>query len=250
MKTIRTVPGLGTPDFDINKYGINADVDGSEDIWNYGGTKTHLTVADTLYISSDDETNDVGIEITVEYIDEDGAAQTIVGNLHAVDARTFISLGVDGFAVNRAWVSGVLEQITGNVYVSSDNTDAGPDGIPDTVADIEAFLEPADQNTMQAIYYIPNEVQGRTISGAWLYGYYADIHGNVASASTVRFRKLEPDGSWRTIESRGITNSFPVNRKWPKAKYFLPGTIIKLDTLAGDSNLNMTGGFDLELDPQ
>ncbi|MBW2559238.1 MAG: hypothetical protein JRE40_00135 [Deltaproteobacteria bacterium] len=247
MKTMRTVPGLGTPFFDINKYGINVDVDGSEDLWNYGGTKTHRTTAATLYISSDDETNDVGIEITVGYIDADGAAAFVTGNLDAVDARVFVSLGVTGFAVNRAWVSGDGEQITGNVYISSDNTDAGGDGIPDTITTLEAFLEPADQNTMQAILYIPNEMKGRKVHGAWVFGYYADIHGNVAAASTVRFRKLEPSGSWRTVESRGITNSFPVNRRWPKAQFFTAGTIIKLDTVAGDSNLNMTGGFDLEL---
>jgi len=247
MKTIRTVPGHGTPSFDINKYGLNADVDGAEDLWNYGGTKTHLAVAAILYISSDDETNDVGIEITVDYIDADGAAAQIVGTLHAVDARTFVSLGVTGFAVNRAYVSGAGEQITGNIYVSSDNTDAGGNGIPDTVGKIEAFLEPADQNTMQAIYYIPNATKGRTVHGARLFGFYADIHGNVAAVSTVRMRYLAPGGSWRTIESRGVTNARGIDRSWPKSQFFLAGGILKLDTQAGDSNLSMTGGFDLEL---
>lgn len=247
MKTIRTVPGLGTSPYDVNKYGINADVDGSEDLWNYGGTKTHLAAAATLYISSDNQANDVGIEITVEYIDALGVAQTVVGNLDGTDARVFVSLAVSGLAVNRAWVSGALEQITGNVYVSSDNTDVGGDGIPDTVADIEAFLEPADQNTMQAIYRVPTQVNNKTVHGAWIFGYFADIHGNVASSTTVRLRKLEPSGAWRTVESRGCTNSFPINRKWPKAKLVPAGTILKLDTIAGDSNLNMTGGFDLEL---
>lgn len=227
-------------------FGRNPQVDTAsdpEDVWFYGGLKTLLAVAATLYISSD-STLDTGVEITVEYLDSSWEAQTIISHLHAGDGRIFVSLGVTAWRVNRAWVSNG-SPLVGNVFVSSDPADVGGDGIPDDVTKIEGYIPAADQQTLQAIYTIPAGRIGRVIS------WYGSLISNVASSrAVIRLAQRQLGRGKRTVELLGISNAgSPMERCWPMSQPYPARTTLCVEVAeVSHNNLDIAAGYYLWLD--
>lgn len=229
----------------VHKFGRNPDIDMAtdpEDVWAYGGLKTLLAAAATLYISSD-AAADQSVEITVEYLDANWLVQTVIGTTDPANGRVFVSLGVTAWRVNRAWVSDA-SVLAGNVYVSSDNTDAGGDGIPDTVANIEGYIPAADHQTLQAIYTIPAGKVGHAA------GWYASLISTVAtSRATVRLVQKQLGKTKRTVEVMGISvGGPPMINHWPMTQSFPAQTTLLVEVVEVSHNdLDIAGGFYLRL---
>lgn len=246
MKTFRVLPAVDNDGNMINKFGYNTATVAGDTIWALSTAKVDPVAAATLYISSSNQASDVGKQITVEYIDANGAHAEVTGTLHATDARTFVSLGVTGIAVNRAYLASA-GALVGNVYVSNLNTDVGGDGIPDNLNNCLAYIPSADGQTQQAFYHIPNAKGGRTVRGAWLYGWAATLNGNTTATSTIRLAQRQSGGAWRTVETQGMMGQSPIKRQYPKAKFFPAGTFLKIEATAASVSINVTATLDVEL---
>ncbi|KKN78277.1 hypothetical protein LCGC14_0351360 [marine sediment metagenome] len=146
----------------VNKFGQNVTVGATlEDVWDYSAAYEYLaddTFA-TMYISSDDELSDVGLTFSVTGIDSDYNYSTVTGTLHAVDARTMVAI-TSGAADNKWWrifriINTSGTPVSGNIYVSKDNTDAGGNGIPDDTDDIQAQAIIGNDQTLMALWSCP-----------------------------------------------------------------------------------------------
>ena len=145
----------------VNKFGHNSDTGATlEDVWDYSGAYTYLaddTFA-TMYISSDSAA-DTGMLFNVQGIDDEYNFFSANVTTDASDGRTFVAIdtgstGGDAWRVFRVInLSGTNQ--TGNIYVSKDNTDAGGDGIPDTVSNIQAQVKAYAQQTLMALWTVP-----------------------------------------------------------------------------------------------
>ena len=173
----------------VNKFGCNPSVPATlEDVWD--GSAVYEYLADDtfslMYISSDDQSNDVGITWKVSGIDSDYNYSEVTGTLDGTDARTFVAL-TSGATDNKWWrifraynTSGTA--MTGNLYVSKANTDAGGDGIPDTATDIQAKILIAREQTLMALWTVPT---GKT---AWIHHYYASTSSAKVTEVTLLVR--------------------------------------------------------------
>ena len=138
----------------INKFGRNNDVNTDtdpEDVW-VGPTDTYnwLASASTLYISSDDA-NDTE-QMLVQGLNSDWELQQAVVTLSGL---TFVELeNVTWIRIHRM-INANGDVLVGNIYLSSDNTDAGGDGIPDTLTDVHAFILAGQQGTQQTAFSTP-----------------------------------------------------------------------------------------------
>ncbi|KKN73939.1 hypothetical protein LCGC14_0395040 [marine sediment metagenome] len=163
----------------VNKFGQNPAVGATlEDVWGYSALYDYLAddVFAIMYISSDDELSDVGLTFSVTGIDSDYNYSTVTGTLHAVDARIMVAL-TSGAADNKWWrifrvtnTSGT--PVTGNIYASKDNTDAGGNGIPDDTDDIQAQIIIGNEQTLMALWSCP---VGNT---AYLTNFFASTSSN------------------------------------------------------------------------
>ena len=152
--TLEWMAGLGiTPEVSyIRKYGHNDDIGTGayEDMWSYGGDYNWPSSSgQAMYISSSDAADTQ--TIVVMGLDENFEEVTEIVTLQG---KTFVPLTGLWSRVHRAYNNGSTD-LAGTVYVSSDNTDAGGDGIPDVTTAIHTTVEAEFQQTMQAIYTVP-----------------------------------------------------------------------------------------------
>lgn len=232
IKSVRVLPSKGEEVNSVDKFGKNSDVGAGEFIWPYAIQPTEESTAKTLYISST-HAGDTDVIITVEYIDADGNHATVTQALDGSDSTTFVSLGVTGLFVNRAYVDDENITLNGDVYVSSDNTDAGGDGIPDTASDVKAVIPIAHNQTMQAFYLVP---ANRTL---FLIGWSLTGSKDAGTGRTgiMQLTHLPDGGSWRTIETMGFDTDAPTPtpKLFPFAKKYSGGTLIgiKCESVSG-----------------
>jgi hypothetical protein len=239
-QNVKGLPAKAGAHNGTKKFGRNAAGSTSiEDVWNLGGQKTWGAAAATIYISSTNQANDNDIYITVEYIDANGLEATVTGQLHATDARTFVSLGVTALDVNRAYLSGDNEALTGTVYISNDNTDVGGNGIPDTIGNALATIPPADGQTMQALYYVP---ANRT---AFLTGWMFTTNAATATHSVICRLQVKPaGGSWRTVEAAGAELGRNWSSNWDFAEEVPASSAIRI-TCIGTAACDVSASFSL-----
>jgi len=168
--------------FPVNKFGKNGGVPATlEDVWD--GSAVYEYLADdtfaTMYISSD-AAGDQSLTYDVTGIDSDYNYSTVTVTTDASNGRTFVAL-TSGATDNKWWrvfralnTSGTAA--AGNVYISKDNTDAGGNGIPDTVADIQIKILIGNEQTLMALWTCPT---GYT---AYITNYYASTSANKTTA--------------------------------------------------------------------
>ncbi len=247
MKTVETIPASGSKVGSVHKFGRNEDVDAAEYINPLGLVPKQFAVgaASAMYISSS-HAGDTDVYITIEYIDDAGNPQIVTTALDGADSTTFVDTGVTAIFVNRAYVSSGAITLNGDVYISSDNTDVGGDGIPDTLSDTFSMIPLAENQTMQAQFLIPLGFVGE-VSG-WK---ATVVHDSGAATSvTFRIKQLPSGGSWRTVESDGArsTGTTKVGTIWPDSEDFPALTMIALDiqeVSLGD--VDVTGSFYMRL---
>ena len=121
-----------------------------EEVWA-GPTSRYNwpTAAGTWYISSSEAADDQ--LLLVQGLNADWEIQQVVGTL---SGNTFVAL--PGTWI-RFWTSFNIDttEVTGDIYISSDNTDAGGDGIPDTLTTVHGFYSAGEQITEQTPWTSP-----------------------------------------------------------------------------------------------
>ena len=141
------VPGTSC----VNKFGLGT-VTGTEEIWDAAdtvGDYTYMTTASTLYISSDDAGD--GQVYEVQGLDANLELQVVEVTASGFN---FVALDETWLRVFRAKNLGTTDN-AGNIYISDDNTDAGGDGVPDTLANVKAQIGIGNNQTLMAIYTVP-----------------------------------------------------------------------------------------------
>ena len=222
----------------IHKFGENPDIDQTvEDIWNQGGTYTFMTVASTLYISSSAGGDNQVYE--VQGLDADWNEQTV--NVTA-NGNTFVALAGTWRRVFRVINRGATDN-AGDIYISDNNTDAGGDGVPDTASNIKAKIDIGDNQTLMAIYTIPN---GKT---GYLCSWFASLSKKQAVSSIINLKVREEGGVFIVKERLAITSTGTSHMQHfisvPEEVPAKSDILITADSSAND--VGISGGFDLIL---
>jgi hypothetical protein len=149
----------------VAKFGENPDVDNgtAEDVWDcpeLGAPVVYpfSNAAYSLYLSSSSAL-DTSQTISVTGLDENWNAQTVT---LTATGQTFTQVGsASGWRrVNRAFNAGSAtpeDALAGDLYLATDNTDAGGDGIPDTLTSIKACIRQGKEQTLMAIWTAPDD---------------------------------------------------------------------------------------------
>jgi hypothetical protein len=228
----------------VNKFGFNGTVGATpyEEIWD--GEAAYEYLADdtfaTMYLSSDDETNDVGLTYSIQGIDSEYNLSTVIGTLHAVDARTMVAL-TSGATDDKWWrifrvVATSSTASTGNIYVSKDNTDAGGDGIPDTATDIQAKILVGNEQTLMALWTCP------VANTAYLTGYYAAT--SVAKVTTVKLF-VRPFGGVFNLKHMIVLNATKGDHDFKFPLTVAAKSDLAMTAIAAGGGGAVAAGFDL-----
>ena len=229
----------------VQKYGRNPDIDTAtdpEDIWTYGGLYTYNDTPSIQYISSDNAL-DVGMEITVEGLDENYNEQSVTVLLNG-QAQTQIGTGELFVRVFRAFNSGPIE-FAGNVLIYDDTVTSVTLGVPSPSTSVKAEIRALDQQTYMAIYTVPAGKTAYLLQKAYSMN---DNNANTRGIVDLRIREL--GGVFRSKELDALRNegtslyqfNFPLPFKIPE----------KSDMLlqcreASTNNTDMTAYFNLLL---
>jgi hypothetical protein len=223
--------------FAVHKFGRNADVDAAEDVWSYGGDYTYPSAAATNYISSSNAGDDQ--EITIEGLDADWNKQTATQALDGQN-KTEIGSGLTWMRVFRAYNIGT--DLAGDAYVYEDDTLTA--GVPDTATKVKAKVDQAENQSLMALYTIPNGYEGFLLT-LW-------VNGNGVTATNFDLSLLEKQstqGSFRTqFTCSGRTDGAGIYMPYELPRVIPEKTDIRWRcTAVSAANLDISAGFDLAL---
>lgn len=222
--------------------------DNSVTVWAYADdgaasradTKPFPTSAATLYIASSSSL-DVSKTFTVEVIDGSGNSSNINVTTDASDGQTPVAFATSaGMDVNMVKLTGANQTQVGNIFIC--NTNSFTAGVPNTPADVLAYLTGAYGVSQQCAYYVPN-------------GYSIRIKrlnvqlGKDAGTTTTGFIQLlvkESGKSWVTEREYEIQNgTFNI---FESGLMFGSNTRIEVrlrDVIAADTNITVVLAFEL-----
>ena len=232
------VPGHGF----VNKFGFNNDVGATrEAIWDYSNTYTYLandTFA-TMYISSDNAL-DTSITYNVQGINSEYNLDSANVSTAAGSGFTFVpvvSNAADGkwWRIFRAYNTSSKAAV-GQIYISKDNTDAGGDGIPDTVSHIQAQIKIGMEQTLMAMWTVP---VGKT---AYMTSYYA---GTSSAKVTNVYLFVRPYGGVFNIKNQIILNQGTTSRTFDFPLIIAAKSDIRVQATAAGGGGAIVAGFDL-----
>lgn len=221
----------------VHKFGYVGAVDaadGPTDVWAWGSDtasgallKTWPTVAATLYIASS-SSSDTDLDVKVYYIDASGYEKNVTVN---TNGQNSVSLGVTALDINRAYISNGNAAV-GNLYIC--NTNAFTSGVPNTAADVLAYIPIGYAQTQQACFRVP--IDYRLILTR-IQVLIARASGAAGSAE-VELLVKEPGGTWRVLRPWYISTSVLLNIE-EQGLDFPGGSFVRLnleDVSDGDTN--------------
>ena len=226
----------------VNKFGHNTAVGANlESVWDYSGAYEYLAddTFSLMYISSDNAA-DQGMTYSVTGIDSDYNYSTVTVTTDGASGFTFVAL-TSGAADDKWWrifrafnTSATVAQ--GNIYISKDNTDVGGNGIPDTVADIQAQILIGLEQTAMALWTCP------TGHKAFLTSFYAATSSNKVTEVVLFYR---PFGTVFRIQ-----HFMSLNQGFEQHHFDFPVHIpakadIVIQASATGGGGEVSGGFDL-----
>ena len=225
-----------------NKFGQNLDVGASlEEVWDGSAVYEYLGDAafSTMYISSSNSA-DQGMAYTVEGIDSDFNFSSVSGTLDGSDGQTFVALTSD--ATDNKWWRAFRALNTsgsaaaGDIYISKDNTDTGPNGIPDDTNDIQAKILIGAEQTLMSLFTVP---VGNT---AYLTHFWASTSTNKVTTVNLYVR---PFGGVFNIKA-----ALDINQGYSRHHYDFPVPIpaksdVKIMASAVAGGGKVSAGFDL-----
>ena len=233
----------------VNKFGHNSAVGATiEPIWDYSGQYEYLaddTFA-TMYLSSDAEA-DQGLTYEIDGVDSDYAYFRATATTDGADGRTFVAIdsgavGGQAWRIVRVRNTGNAGAAAGNIYISKDNTDVGGNGIPDTVADIQAQVLIGMEQTLMAMWTVPASRAGSAITMAYLTSFYA---GTSTAKVTEIHLFYRPFGGVFNVK-----HTIPINAVATRHPYDFPvpyapkGDLVIRASAAGGGG-EVSAGFDL-----
>ena len=185
----------------VHKFGRNDEIDTGtdpEDVWTYGGLYTYNDTPSIQYISSDNAL-DIGMEITVQGLDENYEEQSVTVLLNG-QTQTQIGTGELFVRVFRAFTSGPIA-FAGNVLIYDDTVVSVTLGVPSPTTSVKAEIRAADQQTYMALYTVP---AGKT---AYFMQQSSDITKTNSSAqnAVIDIRIREFGGVFRSKQLDGLT---------------------------------------------
>mgnify|MGYP000142901905 CR=1 FL=1 len=186
----------------VHKFGRNDEIDTTtdpEDIWTYGGLYTYNDTPSIQYISSSNAL-DIGMEITVQGLDENYEEQSVTVLLNG-QAQTQIGTGELFVRVFRAFNSGPIE-FAGNLLIYDDTVTSVTLGVPSPTTSVKAELRATDQQTYMALYTVP---AGKT---AYFMQHSSDItKPNSSSQTALMDIRIREFGSvFRSRQLDGLTS--------------------------------------------
>ena len=228
----------------VHKFGNAGDIDTADnfvDIWdgtedaNADKNYTYSTSADIDKISSSDNGDTQDIEIQGLDTNYDLVIQTVT-----LTGQTKATLGTPLIRVFRM-INRSSDNIAGAVYCYVDGTITT--GVPQTNADIRAIINNGNNQTLMALYTIPN---GKT-------GYMRDFYGSLSkkqAATSVIKLFSRPFGEvfhLKHISSIASTGSSRMQHKFEEPEVFTEKTDIALQADTSADSVGVGAGFDIVL---
>jgi len=238
----------------VNKFGRNEDADTTEDsiadISDLGGPIrcfTNITTSVEVVNVTSDSDSDAALGVTVEFIDGSWDKQTEALTLGADagtgTAQSLLNSGTGVLRINRAFATSTA--LTGNIYLHTD-TDAGVDGIPDTLlTDIVAVITAGQNQTLQACYTVPNGMVALLTQFCT-----TNINKAANATATFRLRKSVAGAASRVQEVLEIGESIYQCTEHDPPIVFVEKTDIELTSVMSGNDGAATGTFDLLVVPE
>ncbi len=227
----------GVPNWSIvHKFGDNPDIDTlQEDIWNFGGSYTFSTTADIDTISS----SNAGDGQVVEVQGLDGDYKLVVQNA-TLNGQTKVTLTTPLLRVFRLKNVGATDN-AGAIYVYVDGDITS--GVPDTAADVRAYVAAGENQTLMAIYTVPAGCK------ALLTSWYASLSKKITASSTIKMLRRSPGGVFQVKEVGSInsTGTGYIKRIYEVPEPISEKTDIVIVADASTNDVGVSAGFDLVL---
>lgn len=227
----------------VHKFGRNPVITPStdpEDIWSPGALYTFLDDAQPLFLSSSDDSDTH--TIVVEGLDKDWNqfSSSVV-----LTGQTQVELPGGPFRRAFRAYNDDSTVTAGDIYIAE--TGSLTAGVPDTFSKIKAKIDAAYQQTLMAIYTIPNGKIG------FLYKHYATINGGAGAgerdADIVLYTR-EEDKVFRVREFFGLNSRGGGGWQYdyPFPVRLAPRTDIKMTVdVVLSTEADVSGGFDILL---
>lgn len=148
----------------INKFGHGVVGTNETDIWDGNTNYVYPTAAVTLYLSSSNA-GDTSAPIVLEGLDTNGDYQTETKALDGSNSQTQVATANSYARLFRMYYAPTgggwagSADLAGDVYASSTNGDTTA-GVPQTAADIKSKIIAGENQTLMALYTVPNGFTG------------------------------------------------------------------------------------------
>lgn len=192
----QTVEGLVTGRYIVNKFGINTDVDGAEDIWNGGGDYTGQPItgsAETITITSSAAATDAAMTIQVYGLSSTYALQEELVTLNAS------GVGVTASTYWRLFRAKVVTPASGQTSNAGILTGTHTT----TTANIFCVIPAGYGQTQIAAYTIPLGYTG------YLKSYASAMLDLTSNHASIAIWVREFGGGIRLTETTGISTEWP-----------------------------------------
>lgn len=216
--------------------GKNADVDGTEDLWNMGGSLTRIATAALLYISSSDAA-DIDLDVTITGVDANYNTITETISTNHTDGRTRVA-GTQLFLR----VNSVTMEVApaGNVYVYYLSTVTA--GVPDDSTKVQAKVDLSTTQSFNMMYTAPRD------KNLYLTGFKFYSTGSTTTHLIVlNFHVREYGASEVTVNQIQYTDPDDGDYSFATLPIEIPARAdfdIEV-VLAGGTNMNIVGKADL-----
>ena len=223
--------------FYLHKYGRNADVDGVEDVWDFGSGYLFPTVATTteiVGIANDIPSSDGVHSVIIEGLLANGTEVTEVATLNAA---TPVVLTNSFYRINRMKIDAV-----GAAGINSGNIDVSHTGSATL-----SRISPLEGQTLQAVYTMPAGVSGN-FKNWYVDAGQSGLFNNVKASARLQTREVGK--GWSTKGAVEFTHEVPVQRVFQvvgDTTAIKPLTDIRVRiTAINTENVIVNAGFEIE----
>lgn len=227
------------PDFDV--------ADGFVTVWD-GADDGDIAQMNYIYSTSaaidsisSSNSGDTGITIEIQGLDSDYDLVTQTATLDAVDAQTKVSLSTSLIRVFRLKNTSSTD-LVGNVYVYEDDTTTG--GKPDDLSLVRAVIENGNNQTLMAVYTIPNGYTG------YMRDWYASTAGAKRDSSHTIKLLARPFGQvfqLKHISNIDVNGTSYIQHKYEEPEIFEAKTDIEMQMDTDQDIAGVSAGFDIVL---
>lgn len=223
----------------VHKFGYHPDLalNTEEDIWDFTeAAYTFSATADITQISSSDDGD--GQDIEIQGLD---ASWNLVKQTITLTGQTPATLTTALIRVFRMKNIGTTT-LAGTVYLFITGADV-VDGVPDTDSEVRAVINIGNNQTLMAIYTIPNGYVG------YLTSWFAVAPFKTTNVCNVRMYRRSFGGVFqiKEISATSTLGAIGFNRKYEIPEKISAKTDIKITGNSSSNNSTLSAGFDIVL---